>query len=226
MRGYNRLAVLLYYITDRKAFATDESSRREALLRRIADAARAGIDYIQLREKDLESTELELLARELLRRIRDNSSKTKLLINTHVEIALAIGADGVHLPAGSSPPGAIRAAWLYQVRRDPVIGVSAHSVNDVLDAERGGATFAVLAPIFEKARTGSKPIGIDTLREACAASQVPVLALGGVRPGNVRACLEAGAAGIAGIRLFQENAVSQTVEALRWLEQNVSHRAG
>ena len=224
--SYNRLAVLLYYITDRKAFATGEADRRAALLRRIAEAGCAGVDYIQLREKDLEPTELELLAREALHRIRDNSSTTKLLINTRAEVALAVGADGVHLPADSAPPDEIRAEWVGRIRRDPIIGVSAHSVNDVLQAERDGSTFAVLAPIFEKAGTGAQAIGIDALREACAATQIPVLALGGVRLGNVRGCLEAGAAGIAGIRLFQENAVSQTVEALRWLEQNVSRSAG
>ena len=147
--------------------------------------------------------------------------------STHApKIALAVGADGVHLPADSAPPDEIRAEWVGRIRRDPIIGVSAHSVNDVLQAERDGSTFAVLAPIFEKAGTGAQAIGIDALREACAATQIPVLALGGVRLGNVRGCLEAGAAGIAGIRLFQENAVSQTVEALRWLEQNVSRSAG
>jgi len=214
--------MLLCYITDRKALATGEADRRAALLRRIAEAARAGIDYIQLREKDLGPTDLELLAREALRLIRDNSSKTKLLINTHAEIALAVGVDGVHLPADSPPPAAIRAEWLGRTRHDPIIGVSAHSVSDVLLAEDGGATFTVLAPIFEKLGTGVRPLGLDAVREACAATQIPVLALGGVRLGNVRGCLEAGAAGIAGIRLFQENAVSQPVEALRWLEQHVS----
>ena len=214
--------MLLCYITDRKALATGEADRRAALLRRIAEAARAGIDYIQLREKDLGPTDLELLAREALHLIRDNSSKTKLLINTHTEIALAVGVDGVHLPADSPPPDAIRSEWLGRTRHDPIIGVSAHSVSDVLLAENGGATFTVLAPIFEKLGTGVRPLGLDTVREACAATQIPVLALGGVRLGNVRGCLEAGAAGIAGIRVFQENAVSQPVEALRWLEQHVS----
>ncbi len=226
MRGYNRLAMLLCYITDRKAFAMGEADRRAALLRRIAEAARAGIDYIQLREKDLAPAELELLARDALHLIRDNSTTTKLLINTHVEIALAVGADGIHLPDGSPPPDAVRAAWMDHERRSPTIGVSAHSINDVVQAENGGATFAVLAPIFEKAGTNAKPIGIEALREACATARIPILALGGVRLGNVRACLEAGAAGIAGIRLFQENAVSQTVEALRWMEQNMSRSAG
>ena len=154
--SYNQLAMLLYYITDRRAFARLESERRTALLRRIADAARAGVDYIQLREKDLEPTDLELLARAALHRIRDNSSKTKLLINTHTDIALSVGADGVHLPADSPPPDEIRAEWLGRTRRDPIIGVSAHSVNDVLQAESGGSTFAVLAPIFEKVGTGAR----------------------------------------------------------------------
>ena len=92
--------MLLYYITDRKGFPGTESSQRAALLRRIADAARAGVDYIQLREKDLATDELRQLARAVVTAVRDNSSTTKLLINSHADIAIEVGTDGVHLPAG------------------------------------------------------------------------------------------------------------------------------
>ena len=210
--------MLLYYITDRTGFSGTDSERRIALLRRIAEAARAGVDYIQLREKELDSAELELLAREALHVIRYNNATAKLFINTHADIALAVGADGVHLPAGSPPASEVRADWLRQANREPIIGVSAHSIEDVQQAEKDGASFVVFAPIFEKAGTRAEGIGLDILRDACVVTRAPVLALGGVNLSNARACLDAGAAGIAGIRLFQQGDIAATVSALREIE--------
>src|SRR5271169_1046371 len=217
--------MLLCYITDRRGFAGDDAEQRTALLRRIAEAARVGVDYIQLREKDLQAAQLELLAREAIHLLRENSATTKLLINTHADIALAVGADGVHLPAESSPVAEVRAFWLRHTNRAPLIGFSAHSVAGVQQAESDGANFAVLAPIFEKVDTGTKGIGLEVLREACAESQIPVLALGGVNLINAPACLDAGAAGIAGVRLYQHGDVSRTVNALRAFVRQNTHPA-
>src|SRR5215469_17165374 len=127
--------MLLCYITDRNGFDASEPERRVALLKRIGESARAGVDYIQLREKDLGTVDLELLAREALHVIRENWPKTKLLINTHTDTALAVGADGVHLPAGTPPASAVRAAWFEHSRFVPFIGVSAHNIDDVQMAE-------------------------------------------------------------------------------------------
>ena len=212
--------MLLCYITDRKGFAGTESEQHAAMLRRIAEAARAGVDYIQLREKDLPSDELEQLAREAASAVRANSPTTKLLINSHAEIAIAVDADGVHLPAGFPPADEIRDYWLRHRDREPLIGVSAHSVEDVRQSESHGASFAVLAPIFEKAATGAKGFGLKVLRQACAPSLtqqsgIPVLALGGVTLANAPSCIDAGAAGIAGIRIFQQGNVVDTVSRLR-----------
>jgi len=211
--------MLLYYITDRRGFGGNESEQRIALLGCMAAAARAGVDSIQLREKDLSAVDLELLAREALHLVRENSANTRLLINTRIDIALAIGADGVHLPAGSTPAVSVRAAWLDHSRSAPIIGVSTHSVADVRLAETDGADFAVLAPIFDKAGTSAKGIGLDILRTACTESRLPVLALGGVNLTNARSCLDAGAAGIAGIRLFQQSGVGETLKRLRELAE-------
>jgi len=207
--------MLLYYITDRIGFAGTDSEQRVAMLRRIAEATCAGVDYIQLREKDLTGTELEGLAREAMHIVRDNSTETKLLINRHVHIALAVGADGVHLPSGSPPVSEIRASWLGHMNRKPLIGVSVHSVEDAFRAQSHGASFAVLAPIFEKIATNTKGIGLEVLREACALAPTPIFALGGVNLINARACLDAGAAGIAGIRIFQRGDVAETVRQLQ-----------
>src|SRR5882762_9901350 len=99
---------LLYYITDRSQFRGDESFRRRALLAKVAEAARAGIDYIQLREKDLSTLELETLAREVIAAVGENSPSTRLLINSRTDVALSSGADGVHLRADDVSPREVR----------------------------------------------------------------------------------------------------------------------
>ena len=214
---------LLYYITDRTAFAADEPTRRRRLFEKIAEAARAGVDYIQLREKDLSTRELEALAREaagILKKLRTENRelRTALLINSRVDIALAVGADGVHLRSDDISPMDVKSIWASGTSAgepDSLIGVSCHSPLEVAQAETHGATFAVLAPVFEKrGPPDTQPAGLVTLREACKV-KVPVLALGGITLGNANSCLESGASGIAAIRLFQENDVSRIVKRLR-----------
>jgi thiamine-phosphate pyrophosphorylase len=212
---------VLYYITNRRAFSGDEHSRCSRLLNKIAEAAGAGVDYIQLREKDLSARELELLAREVVNVIRSanidtRKRKTALLINSRTDVALATAAQGVHLPWDDVSPLEVRAAW--KVRSGglaPLVAVSCHSAEEVAEAAANQATFAVFAPVFEKKDApGNHPTGIDALRAACR-GKVPVLALGGVTLENARLCLGAGAAGIAAIRLFQENDIASVVRELR-----------
>jgi thiamine-phosphate pyrophosphorylase len=208
--------MLLYYITDHKSFAGTDAQQRYALLRRIADAARAGVDYIQLREKDLSPHDLERLACEAVRAVRDHSTTTKLLVNSRADVALVAGADGVHLPAGEIAASEVRALWMQCSDSEPLIGVSAHSTADVRYAQAHGADFAVLAPIFEKVQTGTRGIGLEALRAACAdMGGFAVVALGGVTLSNARACIEAGAVGVGGIRLFQQGDVFETIRQLR-----------
>jgi len=209
--------MLLYYITDRRSFAGAEADRRRELLRRVGEAARAGVDYVQLREKDLNAAELELLTREALHVIRSNSSGTKFLVNTQVEVALGAGVDGVHLPAGCGPARTVREKWRNETGKEPLIGVSTHSLFDLKQAELQCAGFAVFGPIFEKAGLEERGIGLEALRQGCSESGVPVLALGGVSLNNAKSCLDAGARGVAGIRLFQQGDVAETVKRLRRL---------
>ena len=220
---------LLYYITDRAAFAGDEPTRRRRLLNKIAEAARAEVDYIQLREKDLPTRELEMLAREavdILRRLKTENRelRTALLINSRTDIALAAGADGVHLRSDDITPREVRAIWKKcgagaSARelspREPPIGVSCHSPEEVKQAEASGGTFAVFAPVFEKKDVPKAgPAGLTQLHEACKA-KIPVMALGGVTLENAKSCLKAGAGGIAAIRLFQDSNIAETVAAFR-----------
>src|SRR5438105_2122216 len=108
---------LLYYITDRNQFRGDERARRHALLAKVADAARTGVDYIQLREKDLSTIELETLAREVAELVRENSPSTRLLINSRTDVALAAEADGVHLRADDVSPREVRQVLALSVHR-------------------------------------------------------------------------------------------------------------
>lgn len=218
---------LLYYITDRADFPGAESDRCLRLLDKIAEAVRHGVGYIQLREKDLPTRQLESLACEAVRIVHEVTSekpglKTLLLINSRTDVALASGAAGVHLRADDVSAEIVRAVWtsegsriLDNSREDPVIAVSCHSPEEVAQAAESGATFAVFAPVFEKKDApGTSAAGLEALRRACRA-KIPVLALGGVTLQNAESCLRAGAAGIAAIRLFQENDIATAVSKLR-----------
>jgi thiamine-phosphate pyrophosphorylase len=203
----------LLYITDRKQFPGDEKARERALLAKIAEATRCGVDFIQLREKDLSARDLETLARLAT---ENQKPTTALLINSRSDIALACGAAGVHLPANDLSPSVVRKIWAkagHPTR--PLITISCHSADDVARAASEGADFAVFAPVFgKKDAPHTSPAGLDGLREACR-QKIPVLALGGVTLANGRACLEAGATGIAAIRLFQENDIADVVRQLK-----------
>jgi thiamine-phosphate pyrophosphorylase len=201
--------LILYYITGRKLFPGDEAYRHRALLDKVAEAARCGVDFIQLREKDLSAGELEALACDAVRTVRENSSRTKFLVNSRTDVAIACGADGVHLRSEDVLPSEVRAAWRQGT---PLISVSCHSPADVAHAAAEAADFAVFAPVFEK--QGSSVAGLGGLSEA-SEHPIKVLALGGVTLENARTCVEAGAAGVAGIRLFQENDVARVVGALK-----------
>jgi thiamine-phosphate pyrophosphorylase len=222
----------LYYITDRTAFPGDESSRHSRLLEKIGEAARAGVDYIQLREKDLRTRDLESLAREAVSAIRkarlatgNRQPATALLINSRTDVALGVQADGVHLRSNDISPREVRAIWGNSINPsgsgrlarahpppNPLIAVSCHTPAEVDRAAASATNFAVFAPVFEKRDV--HPAGLKLLREACL-TDIPVLALGGVTIANAHSCLEAGAAGIAAIRLFQDNDVAAVVQQLR-----------
>jgi thiamine-phosphate pyrophosphorylase len=204
--------LLLYYITDRTQFAGNELSRDRQLLSKIAEAARHSVDYVQLREKDFSGRELEIFASEALHVVRSNSDKTKLLINSRNDVALAVRADGVHLRSDDISVRDARSIAMQAGKREWMVGVSCHSGAETKKAAADGADFVVFAPIFGKQDTPGT--GIDALREACT-SPVPVLALGGITLENARLCIEAGAAGVAGIRLFQDHDIVAVVSALR-----------
>jgi thiamine-phosphate pyrophosphorylase len=221
-------AAMLCYITDRRQFPGSPADREPRLLDKIGECAAAGADLVQLREKDLSSRDLLALAQKAVARLPAGSA-TRLLINSRTDVALACGAHGVHLPAGDLAASEVRAIWDRAGRTHAVIGVSAHTPEEVALAEAHGADFVVFAPVFEKDGRANAP-GLVMLRAACdrprrAAAFMPVLALGGITQENAATCFAAGASGVAGIRLFQQNSVEKVVKLLRGAFREAAARA-
>ena len=196
--------------------------RRDQWLRDLTRWAAEGVDFVQLREKSLDAGELFSLSVEgsrLLARIassgRDGRSpRPKLLINSRPDLAVAAVADGVHL---TSRGGELRPEQVLSVFRASravvaVFSVSCHTPAEAEAARRSGADLILFGPVFEKSVGGTRitdGTGTTVLGEACAAAApVPVLALGGLTAHNLAACLEAGASGIAAIRLFARDATA------------------
>jgi thiamine-phosphate diphosphorylase len=175
--------MIRYYVTDRS---------RGNVIDYAAQAIHDGVDMIQIREKDLAARELV----ELTCKIRDIASgtRTRILINDRLDIAIVADIDGVHLPGNGLPADKVRPLV-------KVLGVSVHSVAEALQAERARADFVVFGPIFES--PGKTPVGLDPLKQVVKAIKIPVLAIGGITIENSSEVIKAGASGIAGIRLFQ-----------------------
>ena len=199
-----------YAITDRSIFSGSEQQRLDALRVQVAAWVAAGVEWIQLREKDLPAEELCSLARELAASLpgRDiptggsGSPRTRLVVNgMQPESACALGASGVHL-RGEATAEQIRHAR----SAGGVVSVSCHTLQEVEIACSARADAVLWAPVFGKTFQGALVrigAGLDPLRQACeTAFPVPVFALGGITLANARPCVQSGAAGVAGIRLF------------------------
>ncbi|HET9177398.1 MAG TPA: thiamine phosphate synthase [Terriglobia bacterium] len=198
--------ISLYYITDRHGLGPTP------LVSHLQAAVAAGVDLIQLREKDLDTYRMILLSRATVELAQE--SNTKILVNDRLDIAIATHAHGVHLGGRSMPSESVR----RHVDRGFLVGVSCHSLEEALRAEAGEADYILLGPIFEtpSKRPYGPPLGLNKLLEVAGRVSIPVLALGGITVERVRACLEAGATGIAGIRLFQEGPpIADRVRELR-----------
>lgn len=224
---------LLCYVTDRRNLVSTEKSKarlpfdpRRILPEKIAAAAAAGVDWIQIREKDLSGKECSSLTREAMRlaakslssagakaRISPKSRgayeqvSNSILVNDRLDVALAEQAGGVHLGEKSLPAEeARRLAKALHREKGFLIGVSCHALEAARAAERGGADYLFYGPVFatpSKTLYGA-PQGLERLAEVCRAIAIPVLAIGGITLENAADCFSAGASGIAAIRLFQD----------------------
>jgi thiamine-phosphate pyrophosphorylase len=200
--------MLRYAITSRALFPGDEHQRQNALLREVSRWVDDGIDLVQLREKDLPAADIAALARKIIELTAGTSSPTRILINSRADIAIAVGAHGIHLTAAVNEltPDEVRGLYASAHLPAPIITISCHTPEEVTRARESKASAILFAPVFEKV-IGDQVVvsgqGLDRLAAACReAFPVPVYALGGVTLENATACLAAGASGIAGIRLF------------------------
>jgi thiamine-phosphate pyrophosphorylase len=199
---------LLCYVTDRHALAEPA-----LLTEHIALAVAAGIDWIQIREKEMPARELVAVARGAVKVAASSqrANGTRIIVNDRLDVALAAGAGGVHLGESSLPVATVAAwrrenAWAEVPPREFLIGVSCHSVEAARAAENDCADYIIFGPVFStpsKEQFGA-PQGINRLAEASKAVRIPVLAIGGITEENARDCFDAGAAGIAAIRMFSE----------------------
>ncbi len=212
---------ILCYVTDRHSLP--HAAVPSALLQKIGAAISAGVDWVQIREKDRCARELTALTREVLLHAASHSQSRnqgcRVLVNDRVDIALAERAGGVHLGENGLPVNeAARLIEEHDSRKDFLVGVSCHSLEGAKSAASGGASYLFFGPVFatpSKAAFGA-PQGVKRLAEVCRAIAIPVLAIGGITLENAGACLVAGAAGLAAIRLFQDSSdLTATVRALR-----------
>jgi len=194
---------ITYLITggETSSSTTPRSAEFRRLLALVECAVAARVTLVQLREKGLTARTLYELAAASAQITR--GSATLLLVNDRADVARAARSDGVHLSTRSLEAGAVRRAFGEEF----LIGVSAHTLREARGARDGGADFAVYGPVFDtpSKRAFGAPVGLEALEEAARAlSPFPLVALGGVGEGNAAAVLGAGAAGVAGIRLFAD----------------------
>ncbi len=194
-------------ITDRRlvsAAGQSEAALRRQLLHLMEGWTAEGVHFIQLREKDLAAPDLQSLAREMVEKI--DRSHSKLLVNISgpesAALAVAAGAAGVHLAGKPAPGAALSARQIFRAAgRDAIISVPCHGLDDIHVARKEQVDLVLFSPVFEKLE--AVPQGLAALRQACAAAEgIPVFALAGVTSFNAHDCFAAGAAGVAGIRLF------------------------
>jgi thiamine-phosphate pyrophosphorylase len=196
------LKSIVCYVTDRKALGAADPAG--SLMTRIQATVAAGVDWVQIRERDMPARDLLALARAAM---NASGGRARVLINDRLDVALTAGAAGVHL-GGESVPARDAVRWCRggNAPAEFLIGVSCHCLEDAREAEAAGASYAFFGPVFE---TPSKklfgpPQGVERLAELCRLVRIPVIAIGGIREENAPECARAGAAGIAAIRMFQE----------------------
>lgn len=179
-----------------------------ALIERVDRAAQAGVDWVQIREKDLPARNLVDLTRTAIR-ICDSASarnKMRVLVNDRFDVAWATRAAGVHAGETSLAIRVLAEARDAARLKNFIVGASCHSLEGALKAAEAGADYVLFGPVFEtpsKASFGA-PQGTAKLAQVCQAVSIPVIAIGGITIENARACRASGATGIAAVRLFQE----------------------
>jgi thiamine-phosphate pyrophosphorylase len=202
MTGYG--GQVRHFVTDRRRFGLSTGE----LVARAAHAAHAGVDVIQVRERDLPDGLLLALVRDIAAAIRGTA--TKVIVNDRADLAIAAGVAGVHLRGDSAPASrlaaiAAAAASAGQVPPGFLIGRSVHSLAEIDAAVAdGGCDYLYFGTVFpsEGKPAGHPVAGLEALRQACARSPLPVVAIGGIDEANATLVRDAGAAGFAAVGMF------------------------
>lgn len=216
---------IVCYVTDSQSLGLAEP--RSNILAKIGAAIAAGVDWVQIREKEMLARELVAMARAAVK-LTSRKPPTPgeadrpgslVLINDRLDVALAVDAAGLHLGRQSLPVHDV-IGWRRRGKtaRDFMVGLSCHTIDELRQAEEAGADYAFFGPIFDTPakRHFGPPLGIAKLAAACQATRVRVIAIGGVTLENSKECLQAGGAGIAAIRMFQQ--VREPTELKRVVE--------
>ncbi len=196
---------VLCLITDRRRWGP---AWQDAVVAQVAEAARAGVHLIQVRERDLDGGTLRDVVMRCLEAVR--GTRTRVLVNDRVDVAIASGAHGVHLRADSLPAARVR----QLCPRPFLVGLSVHSAEEARSADAAALDYLLFGTVFpSSSKPGREPAGVERLAVAVVATSLPVLAVGGVTPDTMPLVIGAGAAGMAGIGLFA-NDVAQVVRRL------------
>lgn len=196
-----RVNPIVCYVSDRRSIAAEGGDAGAALVSLAERAARAGVDWIEIREKDLGGGALLKLVSAVVAR----AGAMRVLVNDRLDVALAAGAAGVHLSGEGLPVRPVR-DWCRERAAGLMIGKSCHSLEEARGAEADGADYVFFGPIFatpSKLAYGA-PQGVEALAQVCRGLHIPVVAIGGITAENAGACVAAGAGGVAAIRWFQE----------------------
>ena len=195
--------MLRYAITDGRLSFSRDHDPAETLAKRCAELARQGVEFVLVREKKLGAGELAHEVRTVLTAVGAVGSGTRVLVAGRLDVAVAVGTDGVHL---SGQPGELTVPQVRMLMPEGFVSVSCHSLDEVRRAREGGASAVLFGPVFGKRVDGvevTEGVGLEALRAACeVAGEMPVFALGGVGERNASSCIAAGASGVAAIRMF------------------------
>jgi thiamine-phosphate diphosphorylase len=197
-------------ITDRRRFTAED-----ALVQRVASVAAAGVNLVQVRERDMEARDLSRLVTRCVTAVRN--TRTRILVNDRLDVALTSGAHGVHLRADSMP--ASRARALAPIGF--LIGRSVHTVAEAVTAHaEGGLDYLLFGAVFATAsKPGQPPAGVQALADVVRATPLPVLAVGGISSDTAPQLAGTGCAGFAAIGWFadgDEATVAEGMNGVSW----------
>jgi thiamine-phosphate pyrophosphorylase len=189
---------------------TDGCCDDQSKLYQLLSACRSGIPGIQLREKQMEARRLW----EFSKQLRETTARNGVFfsINERTDIALAVGADGVHLPESGISPSIPK-----KLRPSLMVGVSVHHIDRALQAEQEGADYVLFGPLFNtpSKKAYGPPQGLEILEKIACSVSIPVLAVGGITPRDVKRCLAAGAYGVSAISAFSHQEIDQVILAFQ-----------